>query len=467
MDVVQFDYNRRMLLLKLIQPHSLFLFLMNYKQTIFHPFSRYKIYHAFLIWLCAAALLRAEPAPVNHFFHRQGHEILDPDGRQFQIKGVNVSCWLYQENYVFGGGQTAQKVTADKLKGMVGELAYMQHLKHMMDSFLVEADIRMMKSMGINCIRIGFDAVLFNTDSTKNWFFRSMERILTACHEYKIAVLPIMMVPPRAPDKLWCTGYVKGDTMLWDSPFAKRRTIEIWSEIAAHFKHEKMILGYDLLGEPVIKKNREKELIDLYHDITAAIRAVDTVHMMVYEGNNYAIDLDVLSRYDDFLDENASYSFHLYTWFGLKMKNHLPKFMNSARMRNRPVFCGEWGINRISTIRDQASLMNAEKDMDGWTIYMWKALELPTGKEERRRPPYYGNWFFIAFKNLYMSLLTFQIDPDTRDVIDWMSDVKKARTPSPEMTQKALDTMRKISYTTNCKQNKILIEALGFQVLPD
>ena len=64
--------------------------------------------------------------------------------------------------------------------------------------------------------------------------------------------------------------------------------------------------------------------------------------------------------------------------------------------------------------------MNAEKDMDGWIIYIWKASELPTVKEEKKRPPYYGNWFFIPFEKLYMSLITFKIDKETREIINWM-----------------------------------------------
>lgn len=396
------------------------------------------------------------------YFHRVGHEIINPDGKSFQIKGANVSCWLYQENYVLGGAQCAQKTTAAKITGIIGEQAYLDHLKKMMDSFLTAEDIKLMKQTGINCVRLGFDAMLFNKESTKKWFFNSIDRLLPVFKENDIALLPIMMVPPKAPDKLWCTGYVKGDTMLWESPFAKKRTIEIWSEIAAHFKNERMILGYDLIGEPALKTKREKELVDLYNEISKAIRIQDPNHMIVYEGNNYAIDLSVLSKYDNLLDANGCYSFHLYTWLGLKMKNHLPKFMENARSKNRPVFCGEWGINTIPTIKEQVDLMNAEKDMDGWIIYMWKALELPLGKEEKKRPPYYGNWFFIPFEKLHMSLVTFKIDNETRDVIDWMSDVKNSKTPSPEALKKALHNISTICNVKNCNFNPLLIETLGF-----
>jgi endoglucanase len=409
--------------------------------------------------------LVALSVPGTRFFHRAGGVIMDPDGQPFRIKGVNVSCWLYQENYVLGGAQTAQKTTAARISSVIGAEYYQQHLKTMTDSFLVAADVRLMKRMGINCVRIGFDAVLFNSERTEQWFFNGLDRLMPVFKETGIAVLPVMLVPPKAPDKLWCTGYVKGDTMLWDSPAAQRRTIEIWARIAAHYKDEEMILGYDLLNEPSLPKKRERELLDVYQDITAAIRAVDQHHMLVYEGNNHANDLDVLARYDKLLDANAAYSFHFYTWFGLKMTKHLPRFMKSARQHDRPVFCGEWGINRLSAIAEQADLMNAEADMDGWIVYMWKALRLPTGKEEKNRPPYHGHWFFIPFKDLHMSLLTFDIDPTTRDVIDWMSNVKRARQPDPQELQQALDRVVQVSQLERCSYNEALVRVLGFSVV--
>ncbi|MFN5711709.1 MAG: cellulase family glycosylhydrolase, partial [Bacteroidota bacterium] len=44
------------------------------------------------------------------------------------------------------------------------------------------------------------------------------------------------------------------------------------------------MLGYDLVNEPKIVRKREKELIDLYQRITAAIRKYDSNHMIIYEG---------------------------------------------------------------------------------------------------------------------------------------------------------------------------------------
>jgi hypothetical protein len=44
------------------------------------------------------------------YFHRSNGNIIDPNGNCFMIKATNVSCWLYQENYILGGAQNAQAI---------------------------------------------------------------------------------------------------------------------------------------------------------------------------------------------------------------------------------------------------------------------------------------------------------------------------------------------------------------------
>jgi hypothetical protein len=64
-----------------------------------------------------------------------------------------------------------------------------------------------------------------------------------------------------------------------------------------------------------------------------------------------------------------------------------------------------------------------------------------------------------------MSLITFKIDNETRDVIDWMSGVKNAKTPSTEKVKKALNTIVRISHVNNCDFNLRLIETIGFKTM--
>jgi hypothetical protein len=64
-----------------------------------------------------------------------------------------------------------------------------------------------------------------------------------------------------------------------------------------------------------------------------------------------------------------------------------------------------------------------------------------------------------------MSLLTFKIDNRTRDVIDWMSMVKKARVPSPDELTTTLKNIANTAHYRNCKLNEELIRVLGFSIV--
>jgi hypothetical protein len=160
-----------------------------------------------IFWLIAIQLLlvigTTKSNSANGYFHRVGNEIISPTGVPYLIKGVNVSCWLYQENYVLGGAQTAQKVTSTKLKQLLGEEGYFNYIKNMMANFLRPVDLEHMKRMGINSVWLGFDADLWNKEETRQLFYNPIDQLLPAFKANQIAILLIMMVPPIAPDKLW------------------------------------------------------------------------------------------------------------------------------------------------------------------------------------------------------------------------------------------------------------------------
>jgi len=272
------------------------------------------------------------------YFHRSNSNIIDPNGNRFIIQATNVSCWLYQENYIFGGAQNVNKITSENLNKILGTNAYGNFSKQMMENFITEEDIRLMKKMGFNSVRVGFSAESFDNDSTKKVLFSTLDNLLPTFKENNVAIILSMIHATMPQNTLWVSNYTKGATVLWDSEEAKLKTAAIWSEIAQHYKDEQIILGYDLLNEPNITRKRENELIDLYQKITTSIRKYDPNHMIIYEGNSYATKLDALSKYDSLLDSNACYQFHFYSWFGNKIEKQLPKHIESADLKQRPIF---------------------------------------------------------------------------------------------------------------------------------
>jgi aryl-phospho-beta-D-glucosidase BglC (GH1 family) len=92
------------------------------------------------------------------YFRRSNSNIIDPNGKPFIIQATNVSCWLYQENYIFGGAQNVHKITAENLNKILGTNASGYFSKQMMENFITEEDIRLIKKMGFNSVRVGFSA---------------------------------------------------------------------------------------------------------------------------------------------------------------------------------------------------------------------------------------------------------------------------------------------------------------------
>lgn len=398
------------------------------------------------------------------FFQRSNGDILDPNGNRFIIKATNVSCWLYQENYIFGGAQNVHEVAMNNLNDILGPHSYDHFSIKMMENFITADDIRLMKKMGFNSVRVGFSAESFNSGKMKSKLFSSLDNLIPVFKEHELPIILTMMRAPSPQNKLWTSNYTKGSLLLWDSEEAKKKTVDIWSEIADHFKNEQIILRYDIINEPNISRKREKELIDLYQKITHSIRDHDTNHMIIYEGNGYATKLNIFSEYDDLLDDNACYQFHFYSWFGSKIETTFPKHMEIALSNNRPIFCGEFGINRYSKIKHEVNFMDYTFEMDGWAMYTWKAIELSTEKSEKKRPPYYGKWIFISFEDLHMSILQFQMGDEMRDLMDWITSVKGSDKPSKETTSNVLDRIVKTVEVQNCSINKKHLEALSLNL---
>jgi len=64
----------------------------------------------------------------------------------------------------------------------------------------------------------------------------------------------------------------------------------MWQDIALRYKNETQVIAYELLNEPIANNYNELILINpllepLFKKITAAIREVDTQHILVLGGS--------------------------------------------------------------------------------------------------------------------------------------------------------------------------------------
>ena len=250
---------------------------------------KYKIACSLLIvFLCIQ--LHAQQ---GKFFHTSGKEITAPDGKPFLIKGTNLGNWLVPEGYMFKLGNTSSpRLINEAFTELVGPFEMKKFWQQFLNNYVTEADIHYLKSLGMNSLRVPFNYRLFTnemymgaTDSTHG--FTLFDKLIGWCKKENMYILLDMHCAPagQTGDNI-DDGY--GYPFLFESENDQQRTIDIWQRIASRYKDESMIMGYDLLNEPIAtyfdSSQFNSKLEPLYKRITAAIRKVDKNHIIFLGG---------------------------------------------------------------------------------------------------------------------------------------------------------------------------------------
>jgi hypothetical protein len=164
---------------------------------------------------------------------------------------------------------------------------------------------------------------------------------------------------------------------LWESDLNKNKTIALWQKIAQHYANESFIGGYDLLNEPnwtFEGKNKNgihdisnKDIWDLYIEITKAIRQVDKNNIIYIEGNGWANNFNGIP---DKWDDNMVLSFHKY--WNPNSQESINGFIALGQKHNLPLWLGESGENSNKWFTDCIELV--EKNRIGWAWWPLKKI---------------------------------------------------------------------------------------------
>ncbi|WP_203532609.1 glycoside hydrolase family 5 protein [Draconibacterium halophilum] len=135
--------------------------------------------------------------------------------------------------------------------------------------------------------------------------------------------------------------------------------VEIWRKIADRYKNEPLILGYDLLNEPIATYFPEdeamlnKQLEPLYMKTVEAIREVDNNHIVLLGGAQWNSNFEVFT--DSKFDDKIMYTCHRY-WTDTLQAN-IQDFVDFRDSVNLPIYMGETGENTDEWIAAWTRLM--------------------------------------------------------------------------------------------------------------
>jgi aryl-phospho-beta-D-glucosidase BglC (GH1 family) len=381
------------------------------------------------------------------FISSKGKNIIGPDGKPFVIKGTNLGNWLVPEGYMFlFKDVSSPRLINQTLTELIGPAEMKIFWNKYLDNYITEADIHYLKMIGMNSIRIPFNYRMFTNenymggnDSTRGFLY--LDRVINWCKKEKLYVLLDMHCAPggQTGDNI---DDGDGYPFLFDNEQNKQQCTAIWKRMAAHYKNETIILGYDLLNEPIAhffdKGHFNPMLEPLYKQITKAIREVDKNHLLFLGGAQWD------SNFEPFcipFDNKLVYTFHKY-WTS-PTREVVKDYIDFSNKYNVPIYCGETGENEDAWVETFRKVLDSNNI--GWHYWPYKKIENNKGIVRFNKPAGYDS--VIAYANT----------PKTN-----FGDIRKYRPTNIATIKKALDGFLENCKFNNCLQNPGYIKALGF-----
>lgn len=327
---------------------------------------------------CLACSDRQAQLPKEAFMHVQGPDIIAPDGSRFFIKGTNLGNWLNPEGYMFGFSKTnSARMINDMFCELVGPDFTAEFWKMFKDNYVTRADIEFIASTGANTIRVPFHYKLFTDEdymglSADQDGFKRLDDVIGWCREFGLYVILDMHDAPGGQ-----TGDNIDDSYgypwLLESETSQQLFCRIWRDIAEYYRNEPVILGYDLINEPIAPYFENMEELNsllepLLKRVTAVIREVDPNHIIMLGAPQWNGNFKPFS--DSTFDDNIMYTCHRYG--GEASVNAIMNFIEFRDRVNLPMYMGEIGHNTDEWQENFCKAM--EESNIGYTFWPYKKL---------------------------------------------------------------------------------------------
>jgi endoglucanase len=405
------------------------------------------------IVLCVLLLPLFTPvvkAQTGKFISVKGKEIIGPDNKPFLIRGTNLGNWLVPEGYMFKfKSVNSPRLINEALLEILGPEETNIFWKKFQDTYMTAGDIHFLKASGMNSIRIPFNYRLFTNENycgqnNSNRGFELLDRVIGWCRKEGLYVILDMHCAPggQTGDNI-DDGY--GYPFLFKSTAMRQLTASVWKRIADHYKNETIIMGYDLLNEPIATYFKAEDfnpyLEPVYKEITKEIRTVDKNHILFLGGAQWDSNFKVFGPP---FDSKLVYTFHKY-WTKTTTKEVIQDYIDFRDKNNVPIYCGETGENTDEWVGGFRKTL--EENNIGWHYWPYKKMDNTRGIITFDMPVGYDK--LIAYTELPRS--------------DFAA-IRKAAPENREQIKEALYTFIKNSKFENCRPNKGYIEALGLKV---
>lgn len=313
------------------------------------------------------------------FVKVDGVNLVKSNGEKLFIVGTNLGNWLNPEGYMFGFQRTnCEWMINDMLSQMVVPDFTAEFWKAFKDNYITRKDVEFIAGTGANTIRLPFNYKLFTDEdymgltASQDGFAR-MDSVVNWCRDNNLYLIL---------DMHDCPGGQTGDNIdnghgypwLFESETSQQLFCEVWQKIARRYADEPVILGYELMNEPIAhyfenKDELNKKLEPLYKRATRAIREVDANHVILLGGARWNSDFFMFTDWK--FDKNIMYTCHRYG--GDASAPAIKDYIDFRDKTGLPMYMGEIGHN---TDEWQAQFVQVMKDNNiGYTFWPYKKVD--------------------------------------------------------------------------------------------
>jgi endoglucanase len=388
----------------------------------------------------------ARARPRGGFVSVRGKELIGPDGRPLILKGIGLGNWLLPEGYMWKFKATnSPRLIETALNQLVGEAEARRFWREYRERYVNARDIALIKRSGFNSVRVAFDYRLFVSETDpprlEGSGYELLDRLIGWCRREGLYVVLDLHAAPGGQ-----TGDNIDDSFgypfLFESEESQDLTVRLWQKLAARYRNETAVAGYDLLNEPIPHffdtAYFNPKLEPLYKRIAKGIRRLDTNHVLFLGGAQWDTNFKVFGPP---FDPKLAYTFHKY-WMDVKQEA-VEEYVDFRERYDVPVWLGESGENTDEWVASFRSLL--ERNRIGWCFWPYKKMESASGVVSVGKPE---GWD---------SIVAFADGPRTT-----FEEVRKNRPPR-EVVKKALDAYLESIKVENCKVNEGYLKALGLK----
>lgn len=335
---------------------------------------------SFIITSCGGEQQASTDASVD-FLKVQGHDLVNNKGEKFYIKGTNLGNWVNPEGYMFAFRRTnSGRMINEAISELVGPAEAAKFWKAYKDNYITESDIEFIASTGANTIRLPFHYKLFTNEdymglNDENEGFRIVDSLVNWSRKRDLRVIL---------DMHDCPGGQTGDNIddsygypwLMTDTTSQAQFIAIWEKIAARYKDEPVILGYELMNEPIAtywegaeKDSLNAQLEPLYKKTTAAIRKIDQNHIILLGAPQWNSNFEPFTDWK--FDDNIMYTCHRYG--GPATKEAIQSYIDFRDKTGLPMYMGEIGHNTDEWMSQFVDVMR--ENNISYTFWPYKKIE--------------------------------------------------------------------------------------------